>query len=62
MEGAFLPESLWDLELTGLSNEAKEKLRRWRPGTVAQAGRIAGVSPSDVAVLLIHARRAAGGA
>ena len=62
MESAHLPESLWDLELTGLSNEAKEKLRRWRPGTVAQAGRIAGVSPSDVAVLLIHARRVAASA
>jgi tRNA uridine 5-carboxymethylaminomethyl modification enzyme len=52
-----LPDSLWEGGLNGLSNEAREKLRRWRPATVAQASRIAGVSPSDVAVLLVHAKR-----
>jgi tRNA uridine 5-carboxymethylaminomethyl modification enzyme len=52
-----LPEQLWEGGLNGLSNEALEKLRRWRPATLGQATRIAGVSPSDVAVLLVHARR-----
>jgi len=52
-----LPAALWALELRGLSREAAEKLGRWRPATVGQAARIAGVSPSDVAVLLVHARR-----
>lgn len=59
LEGVALPASLWDSELNGLSSEALEKLRRWRPATAAHAARIAGVSPSDVAVLLVHARRAA---
>jgi tRNA uridine 5-carboxymethylaminomethyl modification enzyme len=54
-----LVDELWSRELTGLSREASEKLRRWRPATVGQAARIAGVSPSDVAVLLVHARRGA---
>ena len=54
-----LADQLWSRELTGLSREAGEKLRRWRPATVGQAARIAGVSPSDVAVLLVHARRGA---
>jgi tRNA uridine 5-carboxymethylaminomethyl modification enzyme len=59
LEHQELPEELWSGELTGLSREACEKLVRWRPATVGQAGRIAGVSPSDVAVLLVHARRLA---
>jgi tRNA uridine 5-carboxymethylaminomethyl modification enzyme len=59
LEGAELPSSLWECGLNGISHEAREKLLRLRPATVAQAGRIAGVSPADVAVLLVHARRAA---
>ena len=58
LEGVSLPASLWGMELNGLSSEALEKLRRWRPATAAHAARIAGVSPSDVGVLLVHARRA----
>jgi tRNA uridine 5-carboxymethylaminomethyl modification enzyme len=42
-----------------MSSEAREKLIRWKPATVAQASRIAGVSPADVAILLVHARRLA---
>jgi tRNA uridine 5-carboxymethylaminomethyl modification enzyme len=57
LEELALPEELWDAELNGLSREAAEKLGRWRPGTVGQAARIAGVSPADIAVLLVHARR-----
>jgi tRNA uridine 5-carboxymethylaminomethyl modification enzyme len=52
-----LPAVLWAGELNGLSREAREKLMRRQPVTVGQAGRIAGVSPADVAVLLVHARR-----
>ena len=50
-------ESFWDRDLNGISREALEKLRRIRPATAAQAARIAGVSPADVAVLLVHWRR-----
>lgn len=57
LESLALADSLWEEPLGGLSREALEKLRRWRPATVAQASRIAGVSPSDVAVLLVHAKR-----
>ena len=57
LDRVVLPGRLWSLELRGVSYEAREKLRRWRPGTAGQASRIAGVSPADVAVLMIHLRR-----
>ena len=57
LEQTELPAALWARDLSGLSREAREKLARWRPATVGQASRIAGVSPADVAVLLVHARR-----
>lgn len=57
LERLELPEALWSDGLNGLSREAREKLVRWRPATVGQAARIAGVSPADVAILLVHARR-----
>lgn len=40
-------------ELTQLSTEARQKLKRIDPETLAQAGRIPGVSPSDISVLLV---------
>jgi len=53
VEGATIPSELWDEELRGLSREAREKLRAIRPLTIGQAGRIPGVSPADVSVLLV---------
>ena len=60
LESVVLDEAFWSRDLTGLSKEALEKLRRWRPDSVGKASRIAGVSPSDVSVLLVYARRFAG--
>lgn len=61
LENVRLPDGMWAEPLTGLSSEAAEKLRRWRPANAGAASRIAGVSPSDVAVLLVHAKRFASG-
>ncbi len=56
-ESMLLPESLFAEPLAELSREAREKVRQVRPRTVAQASRIAGVSPADVSVLVIYAER-----
>jgi tRNA uridine 5-carboxymethylaminomethyl modification enzyme len=37
-----------------LASEAREKLMRVKPRTIAQATRISGVNPSDIAILLVY--------
>ncbi len=62
MEDALIPVGFDYSSIPGLRNEAREKLMDIRPTTVGQATRIAGVTPSDIAVLLVHVRRATSGA
>ena len=40
--------------IQGLSIECRQKLKRYRPATIAQASNISGVSPSDISVLLVY--------
>jgi tRNA uridine 5-carboxymethylaminomethyl modification enzyme len=49
-----IPESFDYARLTQLRAEAREKLDRVRPVSVAQASRISGITPADVALLMIH--------
>ena len=44
-------------DLASLSHEAKEKLTAIQPINLAQASRISGINPSDIAVLLVHLNR-----
>ncbi len=44
--------------VVGLRNEAREQLARFRPATLGQASRLAGVNPTDISILLIHLERA----
>ncbi|HEX8600641.1 MAG TPA: tRNA uridine-5-carboxymethylaminomethyl(34) synthesis enzyme MnmG [Chloroflexia bacterium] len=57
LEGRAIPLDFPYLEISGLKKEAQEKLSRFRPATVGQASRIAGVTPSDIHVLLVHLQR-----
>ena len=52
-EATLLPENVDYFTISGLRREAQEKLQQIRPVSVGQAGRISGVSPADIAVLLI---------
>ncbi|HHJ20915.1 MAG TPA: tRNA uridine-5-carboxymethylaminomethyl(34) synthesis enzyme MnmG [Gammaproteobacteria bacterium] len=52
-----LPDDLDYVEVSGLSNEVAEKLSRHRPATLGQAGRIPGVTPAAVSLLLIHIKK-----
>ena len=53
LEGKILPPDMDYLHMEGLRLEARQKLDRIRPANVGQAGRISGISPADVAVLLV---------
>ena len=52
-----LPEQVDYSNVSGLSNEVREKLRSQRPETVGQASRIPGMTPAAVSLLLVHLKK-----
>jgi tRNA uridine 5-carboxymethylaminomethyl modification enzyme len=56
-EQTELPEALDYAEVRGLSNEACQKLAQHRPATIGQAGRISGITPAAISLLLVHLKR-----
>ncbi len=57
MESRRIPADLDYDGLTGLLTEARQKLKKVRPGSLGQAARIPGVTPSDVGILMVHLER-----
>ncbi|AZB09398.1 tRNA uridine-5-carboxymethylaminomethyl(34) synthesis enzyme MnmG [Chryseobacterium sp. G0162] len=57
LENIKIPEDFDYMSLSSLSAEAKQKMSNVRPKTIAQAGRISGVSPADINVLLVYLGR-----
>jgi tRNA uridine 5-carboxymethylaminomethyl modification enzyme len=57
LEDYIIPSGIDYGGLRGLKKEAAQKLSRFRPETLGQASRISGVSPGDIAVLMVHLRR-----
>jgi tRNA uridine 5-carboxymethylaminomethyl modification enzyme len=56
-EDVRLPEDIDYADVRGLSVEVRQKLARHRPETIGQAGRISGVTPAAVALLLVYLKK-----
>lgn len=54
LESKKIPDGIDYLSIDGIRKEAREKLNKFRPINIGQAGRISGVSPADISVLLVY--------
>ncbi|MGA2244604.1 MAG: tRNA uridine-5-carboxymethylaminomethyl(34) synthesis enzyme MnmG [Verrucomicrobiota bacterium] len=59
LEEKIIPPSFDFSAVPSLRLEARQKLSKIRPQTIAQAGRISGVSPADISILLVWLKRSA---
>ena len=59
-ESFELPAELDYAALAGLSHEIRQKLQTLRPATIGQAGRIDGMTPAALTLLVAHVRRGKG--
>jgi tRNA uridine 5-carboxymethylaminomethyl modification enzyme len=57
LEDRLLPQDIDYLSIEGLRLEARQKLDKIRPLSLGQASRISGVSPADVAVLMVYLKK-----
>ncbi len=57
LETMIIPDRFDYQAITGLKKEAIERLTRYRPQSLGQAGRLEGVSPGDLAILSVHLKR-----
>jgi tRNA uridine 5-carboxymethylaminomethyl modification enzyme len=60
-ESFALPETLDYAALPGLSHEIRQKLQALRPRTIGQAGRVDGITPAALTLLVAHVKRGAKG-
>jgi len=57
VESVVIPDDLDYAQVRGLSSEVRQKLSAQRPQTLGQAGRISGVTPAAISLLLVHLKR-----
>ncbi len=57
LENKKIPENINYDQIKNLASEARQKLKEVCPTTVAQASRISGVNPADIAILLVYLKR-----
>ena len=56
-EATAIPTDVNYAAVDGLSNEIRQKLEAARPATIARAGRISGVTPAALSLLLVHLKK-----
>ena len=54
LENRRIPDDMDYDQVTSLRLEARQKLKELRPSSIGQASRMAGVTPADIAVLLVY--------
>ena len=57
LEKKLIPEDFDYDEAPGLLTESRLKLKKIRPRSIGQASRISGVTPADIAILLVYLER-----
>ena len=57
LENKKIPDDINYDEITNIASEAREKLKKIKPTTIAQASRISGVNPADISVLMVYLKR-----
>ena len=56
-ENTLLPKQIDYTQVRGLSIEVQQKLNRHQPETLGQAGRVSGVTPASLSLILVHLKR-----
>ena len=56
-ENYLIPSGIDYLNMNGLALEARQKLDKIRPTTIGQAGRISGINPADISILILNLKR-----
>jgi tRNA uridine 5-carboxymethylaminomethyl modification enzyme len=59
LENVRIPETFDYLAVSNLRAEAREKLRKVQPASLGQASRISGITPADIAILMLHVKEPA---
>lgn len=58
LDTCLIPESVFETQFPGLSNEVFEKLRKHKPRTLGQASKISGITPAAQSLILVAIKRA----